>query len=371
MAHTPGGLMGNPRRRPELRRTRSNPLFGSVIVALLAAALGFHPLPAAALGCLPTGILADEATILSVFRDSDEDSVRRFAREIAARCDGIVVHLGRRDVFSRGGLFFYRTSRRNLKVFCDAMKADGKKVYLWSLDSFGAASFQELAEGCREAIAQDVAELQRLQVPFDGWIADLEWINLPDGDNAGRLLEVLGFLRELLPRKELLLFAPVIDDPAENVRRGYRESDLLRIVDNLVPMLYVRDAGFTLEGGELRPHLNPDRIEQLRRWYRERGYRPAVSIEGGLIVEREGQPFFVKTIVDDADPIFAELSPTAVQETRYYRIATYRASRGFPLVKNDGATEAIRAGETVHWLRILGAILEPDDFLWEYTLWRP
>lgn len=79
----------------------------------------------------------------------------------------------------------------------------------------------------------------------------------------------------------------IIDNKSENINRGYNEKEILKYVDNIISMLYIKDGGFYLQEGELKLSLTTNRIEDLRDYYDDNNYRVAVSLEGGIILEKK------------------------------------------------------------------------------------
>lgn len=313
-------------------------------------------------------IIARDRELLTLFRDSDPEEIEAFARDIGLRYDGAVLHLGRGYVFRRGGPFFYRTSRKNLQIFCSSMKASGKNVYLWFLDSFGSEDFHRIYEDHERIIDENLRTVRELELAYDGIVVDLEWINLPSGDNAGSYLSVLRYLRHSLGEKKLLVFASLIDNPGENLRRGYDEEKILQIADNVIPMLYPVDGGFKMTADRPVPLLNDARIASLRRYYWKSGYKAAVSLEGAIILERGGTLEIVRT-AGDPEAEFS-LRKTDSHAGLYFQIDSFRARDPFELTRNDGTRVLVRENENLHHFRVLETILCPGDYLWEYFLIR-
>ena len=197
---------------------------------------------------------------------------------------------------------------------------------------------------------------------------DLEWINLPSGDNAGSYLSVLRYLRHSLGEKKLLVFASVIDNPGENLRRGYDEEQILKIADNVIPMLYPVDGGFKMTEDRPVPLLNDARITSLRRYYWKSGYRAAVSLEGAIILERGGTLEIIRTAGDPAAKF--SLRKTDSRTGLYFQIDSFQARDSFELTGNDGTRVLVRENETLHHFRVLETIVCPGDYLWEYFLIR-
>lgn len=311
-------------------------------------------------------IIADGDGIRKLFRDSSREEITDFGRQLMSDYDGVILHLGTSKAFSRGGLFFYRTSKQNLADFSRIIKSSGGKLYLWMLDSFGAQAFLEMYSNYKGIIDENMRYLIDLDIQYEGVVIDLEWINLPEGRNNGKLLEILQYIRNSVPDKEVMIFAPLIDNAAENGKRGYLEEDLSAVGAIPVPMLYVVDAGFYLEEGSLIPYFRQPRFSEVRDYYEEKGYPVAVSVVGGLVTVRNGKPYFVRSLAGTEAPFFKFLQFIEKTDFGSCSVTTYRAEKPFSLKRDDQAIEEIRKDETLYRVEFNWEMLKKDDFIWRY-----
>lgn len=316
-----------------------------------------------------TIIMADEAQSLTLFRDSSTTQIQALAEQIAQRYQGVILHLGHKDMFKRGGFFFYTTSQQNLKIFCDILKTHHVKVYLWILDSFGAEAFLRLYGDYQKNLQESLAGIQKLKLSYDGLVVDIEWINHPQGNHNQQYLEILRTIKGLIGSQALYAFAPVIDDPIENQRRGYNESEMRTYLTNIIAPIYVKDGGFYIEEEVFKAHLTDKRISILKHHYKAQNYLIAVSLESGLIITRnQGHHYFVRSLNSAQDPVFKHFELVKHQPYHYYDISVYRAIEPFDLVKNDTEIETIQPNEVVYYIQVKENILESGDFIWEYFL---
>lgn len=244
-------------------------------------------------------IIADDQKILNIFRDYDQSQIIELAHKIK-KYDKVILHLGAKRVFSRGHPFFYKTSRKNLSIFAEQLHKQNQKFYLWFLDSFGNEMFLNIYENHQLIIDSNYKQLEKLNFEYDGIVIDLEWINLnledeTLNDNKTRYLRVLKYLKDKFNDKELYSFISIVNDTEENLRRGYNEKEILEYLNNIIVMLYIKDAGFKLVNEELQPILKDNRIDNLRLYYNKSNYQTAVSLAGGVFLERDKNLYFLKT----------------------------------------------------------------------------
>lgn len=313
-------------------------------------------------------IIADDQQILELFRDSDYDQIIELARELK-EYDRVILHLGAQKVFSRGHPFFYRTSRDNLKIFAAELQKQNQDFYLWFLDSFGSEMFLDIYDQHQQIIDANYNQLQNLDLNYQGIVIDLEWINLGletnSIDNQAKYLEVLEYLRNKFKNKELYAFMSIVDDEQENLRRGYNQEEILKYLDNIIVMLYLKDAGFYTADNELNLILKDSRIKNLRDYYQTKSYQTAVSLEGGIFLERNENLYFIKT-TDNFD--YAGQSQLLYSKDKeYYLISGYKPKTEISLKRNDGQLIKINKEDRLHFLKIKAdTLLNQGDYIWEY-----
>lgn len=313
-------------------------------------------------------IIADDQEILEIFRDYEQGQIIELAREIS-KYDKVILHLGAKKVFSRGHPFFYRSSQKNLIAFAEQLHNQNQDFYLWFLDSFGSEMFLDIYDNHQEIIEANQEQLEELDFKYDGIIIDLEWINLgleaDSGDNQNKYLEILETLNNKFPDKELYAFMSIVNDQAENIRRGYNEEKIIEYLENIIVMLYVKDAGFYLANNELNMSLRERRIDALRNYYQENNYQTAVSLEGGIFLERNEELYFIKTTnqfdyTDQSQLLYRK-------ENKYYIISVYNPRTDIKLRRNDCQLVEFKENDRLHFLKIKAEnILRETDYIWEY-----
>ncbi|MFW5988498.1 MAG: hypothetical protein ACOCQA_03585 [bacterium] len=313
-------------------------------------------------------ILADDDKILEIFRDGSQNQIIDLAGQIKDY-DKVILHLGARRVFSRGHPFFYKTSRANLKTFSEQLQKQKQDFYIWFLDSFGSEMFLELYDEHQQIVDANYQQLKQLDLDYQGIIIDLEWINLDttanQSDNQTKYLEILKYLRNKFKDKELYAFMSIIDDQQENLSRGYKEEEIMKYLDNIVVMLYLKDAGFYTADNELNLILRDNRIDDLKDYYKYENYQIAVSLEGGIFLERNDKIYFIKTTNEykftDQSQLFYS------KEEKYYQISGYKPQNSISIKRNDGQLVEINEKDRLHFLKIKAdALVDREDYIWEY-----
>lgn len=313
-------------------------------------------------------IIADDQEILEIFRDYDQAQIIELAWEIS-KYDKVILHLGAQKIFSRGHPFFYRSSQENLIIFAEQLQKQNQDFYLWFLDSFGSEMFLDIYDNHQEIIDANHSQLEELNFNYDGIIIDLEWINLglesDSGDNQNKYLEILEALKNKFSDKELYAFMSIVNDEAENLRRGYNQEKIIKYLDNIIVMLYVKDAGFYLANNQLNMSLRDRRIDDLRNYYQENNYQTAVSLEGGIFLERNNELYFIKTTnqfdyIDQSQLLYRK-------EKKYYIISAHNPRTDIILRRNDGQLVEFEENDRLHFLKIKAEnILTETDYIWEY-----
>lgn len=191
-------------------------------------------------------IIANNNRIIEIFRSPTKEKINTLIDDLD-HYEKVILHLGSKYVFEKGSAFYYRTSQENLKYFCEKLSQKNIEVYLWFLDSFGNKGFTDIYNNYKEIIDNNYNHIIQLDLKYEGIVIDLEWINLDtDIDNSTKYLEIIKYLDEKFINKKFYAFASIIDNKAENIKRGYSESELLKHLDNIIPMLYIKDGGFYL-----------------------------------------------------------------------------------------------------------------------------
>ncbi|MFW6001532.1 MAG: hypothetical protein ACOCQE_04085 [Halanaerobium sp.] len=335
-----------------------------ILLIIILNILVIQPETAAARGI----IIADDRGILETFRDDNQNKILDLAQAVS-EYEQVILHLGAQKVFSRGHPFYSRNSQNNLVLFAEEMQKQDQNFYLWFMDSFGSEMFLELYDNYQEIIDANYNGLQDLNLVYDGIVIDLEWINLgqenSQANNSEKYLDILKYLNKKFEDKEIYAFMSIVDDQEENFKRGYKEDEILRYLDNIIPMLYIKDGGSYLAEAELEMQLKENRIESLRKYYQNRNYQAAVSLEGGIYLEKNKNLYFIKTLKyfdyqDQTELLYS-------REKKYYKITGYQPKENFTIERNDGKLIEIKEDELLHFLEIKAeTLVKEDDYIWEY-----
>jgi len=312
-------------------------------------------------------ILANNQEIINIFRSYNKINVKNLIEELD-QYEKIILHLGAKYVFEKGNAFYYITSQENLKYFCDKLSEKNIKLYLWFLDSFGSQDFMEIYQDYKNIIDSNYKWIEKLDLKYEGIIIDLEWINLNSKSfNNKKYLEIAKYLNNKFLNKELYAFAPLIDNENENIKRGYNKKEVLKYLDNIIPMLYIKDGGYYLKDKRLSFYLDSNRIEDLKKYYFNNNFIPAISIEDGIILERNNNLYFIKTTNDFK--YLDKVKQVYKKEEYYNQITGYKPLQEFSIERNDSIIETIKTNDTLHYYQLkTNNLLDNDIYLWEYFI---
>jgi hypothetical protein len=251
--------------------------------------------------------------------------------------------------------------------FAEQLEQRDQDLYLWFLDSFGAESFLEIYQSYEEIIDDNFAELERLDLDYEGIVIDLEWINLNGADNSAKYIELVDYLKDKFSDKEIYAFVSLIDNQPENKKRGYYEEELLKRVDNLITMLYIGDGGYYLADGQLQLYLNANRVEDLREYYQKQDYEVAVAVVGRIILERNNGLYFIKSA--NQFDYRQQVQLDYQREDKYVTVSGYSPKEEFAIERNDGEVEEIKEDDRLHFIQMKeDKLVQTDDYIWEYFL---
>ncbi len=310
-------------------------------------------------------IIGNDSIVQSVFQNYSPDQIKEFARGILSGYDEVILHLGRKYPFNTGGFYSSPKSKENLALFCKSINNKGGKVYLWFLDSYGSKGFSGIYSGYREIIDDLKSNLSELHVVYHGVVIDMEWINRPVGNNNKHYLEILQYLKESFPNKKRYAFVSLTDDKEENKRRGFDENEMLKYLDNLIPMLYLADGGFRTEYGFVHPLLKDWRISQLKKYFKEHQYKPAYSMEKSLLVKRWGRVIYLPHLYYQNPELIQSLDRKRSQKNFYYSVARYKLNREL-FVRAQNKKYKYRKGKSLFLLEPEKNLFTGYYFIWEY-----
>ncbi len=312
-------------------------------------------------------IIGKSAIIQNLFHDSDSLSIIKTANNISKKYDKVIIHLGRKDPFAYNGLFNTTVSQNNLRTFSDFLKNKDVKIYFWILDSYGSKSFKKLYKQHEEIIDNFLLSIDTIKIYCDGYVVDMEWINIPYGKNNKRYLKILKYFKSKIGDKKLFPFISIIEIPEHNSERGFDEKEILKYADNILPMLYVADAGFHIKNTKLQPKLFTDRINSLKNYFNNENYNTVVSMCKGIICVNHNKATFEKTIYSIKDPIFTKLKKGKTEHYPYYNIVKYKAKETFSFKNDNDELIKIKKRNYIYFIDIKESIIAKNDFIWEYS----
>lgn len=318
-------------------------------------------------------IIGDDRYILTTFRDGSTQDMYRIAQDISKNYSSVTIHLGARYPFERGSFFFYRTSQANLIKLSEYLNEFDTKLYLWIFDTFGGEQFLDFYQDRYNMVSENIKKLNELEdrgLIYEGLIIDLEWINLGGYNNNAYYLDFIKILREnLCESKELKAFASLIDSERENISRGYDLKIMFQYLDSVIPMLYIEDGAFTKRGNDVLPLLNDNRITSIKNFYDSYSkITAAVSVNKGIIIERDNQLFFIRTI--DEKDLPKDFVFVREDKHEYFTIKYYRVNNNISFTRNDGVNETLFRNEMVYYYEPTNKIIDYGDFIWEYYIYQ-
>lgn len=312
-------------------------------------------------------IIGDDLFILRTFRDKSEKDITNIVNKINENFDEVIIHMGRADISKRGNFFFYKTSKENLKLFSQMLEDRNIKLYLWFFDSFSSEEFLELYENRNTLIYKNKQFIDELGIKYEGVVVDFEWINLNNNfDNSEKYLTFLKDIKEIFFDKKIMAFTNTIDSEYENNKRGYNIEKLTKVIDGIIPMLYVVDFGLYYAEDRIHMNFSDDRIENLLDFYKkyEKVY-PAFSVTSGILLVRNNSVFYIKDMKIEDIP--KEIEIKKLEDSKYHTIYQLKVLDDFEVKRNDGVLEKISKGEKVFFLEVKDRIFDISNYIWNYT----
>ena len=318
-------------------------------------------------------IIADDKKQQEVFSTYDSIKIRQLAVEISKDYSEVILHLGRSFVFDSGNIFDSDSSKQNLLFFCEQLKKDNVKVFLWFFDSYGSASFNELYDDHQDIINQNLQVLDSLKIPYDGIAIDMEWINVGGGSNNKKYIEILKYLRSKVIDKKIFSFASLVNNETTNSERGYDTKRVLKYADNIIDMLYIQDADFFIFSDKNKPELNVRRIEELRKYFKKQGWLVAVSLEPGMLMENENGDGFqmIPDLHDGFKPLLNDAKFESKSRNSLAHIYEYKfKSKKSYLLKNNETISFHKKQRIFYFELYPKKVASSKDFIWEYFMMK-
>ncbi len=308
-------------------------------------------------------ILADEARQKALFNQS-ADSVLAFADSLSVRYNRVIIHLGQRFVFERGNIFSSPQSKRNLQLFCNRIRQNKGEVILWFLDSFGSEKFKEVHKIHKELIQSNMDSIRALEIPYNGIAVDLEWINLPRGNNNSAFAELIKTLRETIGNdKKLCYFATLTNNDNENIKRGYHTELLTQYAATPLAMLYVVENGFTVKKGRLTPVMSENRAKTLLNHYQKQKWEICYSMHRTWYVSHRRKAEEVSLTDMDRNRLVFRKN----EEIDQFLSASYHSFPEKTEVKSK-KDKTVKIKHKDHIIRVEAKKpdIKSDYFIWEY-----
>lgn len=315
--------------------------------------------------CFSKGIIiADEQKQTQFFNSNDSAQIIKFADTISSQFDRVIIHLGKDFVFRKGNIFSTEISKRNLSVFCKNLSKQKVEIILWFFDSYGAENFIGLYKNHKEIINENITELTKMNISFDGIAVDLEWINLNNFENNDRFVELLKYLKNKASDKKIYFFTSLIDSPEENIKRGYDMHKINKIPAFPITMLYVKDGGFKSHKKTIIPNLNDSRINELVKFYKKNKWDFAYSLEGGIIQNKDSKKniheiLFSDTLKNNSKLLYSN-------KAKYYTVSEYEITETFHVRASKKKEIPFSKGETFFFFQHRSKLPDRNCFLWEY-----
>ena len=310
-------------------------------------------------------IIADEKQQTIIF-NSDANTVSSFADSISNSYSKVIIHLGRSFVFRRGNIYTSKKSQQNLVLFCDILKRNNVKLYLWQLDSYGGSSFLKIYSQYKEIISENMDIIDSLNIQYDGIVVDLEWINNDEYDNSERFLELMKFFRERIGNKDLKYFASLIDNHEVNRKRGYSVSKLPEIQAFPIVMLYPSDGGFYFHRRKLKLHLDDARIKELKLFHKFNGWNVAVSFTADYYINYHGKAIKIDKKMLEKDSVLLNYFIVKSREYKNYKIHTYKSKNKTLLYDLKGNKFEFAENSVLYKFEMKKTILENNYYIYEY-----
>ncbi|UTW63863.1 hypothetical protein KFE98_06920 [bacterium SCSIO 12741] len=311
-------------------------------------------------------ILGNDSLVQVTFQNNTQEQVVDMAEAISQKYNRVVLHLGRKYPFGRGGFFQSSQSQENLKAFCMALNRREVEVHLWYMDSYGKDGFKALYEDHEGITNNLVEELMRLEVPYQGLVLDMEWINRSGGNNNKKYLEILAYVKKKAKGKQVHAFASIIDVPDHNKKRGYDEAKISKVIDGIWPMLYPADGGFHKKMGNIQPWVRDIRIDSMRTYFDSRSYQVVISAEPVLLKKRLFGVTHLASPTQSAS-LFSHLKKKRVKKYKYYTITKYKAVSDFSVANRKGEKKQVKSKQKLFYFQIKPELVQANDLIWEYT----
>lgn len=311
-------------------------------------------------------IIADDDKLRPLFQNNPQ-ILEKIAQKITINNLGAVIHLGNRVIFDKGGDFYTTSSKENLKTFSKKILDSNKKLYFWIFDSYGNHDFLDTYNVYHDLAVNLKKDLDNLNIDYSGIVVDLEWVNLnTENDNSMKFIKLMEDLKVIFKDKEIKYFAPLIDSPYENFKRGYNEYVLNPLNIHAISMLYIKDGGFYYDNSWIYPYLNDKRINEIRKYLTETNQDTAIAFESGLIVIRNDNPYFIRNFSTYEEDFFKNMTLLETKEYEYYKIKKYKINNSTTIKRNDLVDEALEKDESVFIFETKKEILKNSDFIWEF-----
>ncbi len=315
-------------------------------------------------------VIANDEKLYALMNTTNTNEWEIVKKNIKNNYKKVILHLGSTVVFDKGGIYETSIAQNNLIAFSNFLKQEKIELYLWFLDSHGSDEFEGIYSNYKTVVISTIEKLDSLEIFYKGIAFDLEWINKPKAYNNLKLLEICKFVSENLhPSKKFFLFASLNENNIENVKRGYLVEYLYEYIDGFLGMVYPRDGGISFEE-TTKPFLDSKRIKSLAKFYKKINSQVVFSVESGLILFRNNNFYFIKTILfSDELKQFENSSKILHYKDKNIELNEIVMLENSKVVRNDGVEEVISKNDKLFYLEVnKNEILKKNYIYWEYFL---
>ena len=314
-------------------------------------------------------VIADEKFQLLRFETSDTMEIVKLADSISTNYSKVILHLGTDYVFNKGNIYFEPVRQKNLMVFSNRLAKNKTKLFLWFLDAYGDDQFQKIYANHTSIITAVSNKIKELNLKYSGIYIDLEWIN--DGAkteraNNSKFVEILKYIEQIFPTKEVGFFCSLIDSEKVNHKRGYSFELIKQTRANPIVMLYIKDGGFYYENNEIQPYLNDVRLAELKAFYNQQKWETCISLESAWIIKDKNETISLRLNPEEVLRLKKNIIPENKKKYNFFTINQYSISSDI-LIKQRNRKDVLLSKTSIVWLMKVNEILmDTDNFLWEY-----
>ncbi len=314
-------------------------------------------------------VIADEKFQLLRFETIDTMEMVKLADSISANYSKVILHLGTDYVFNKGNIYFEPVRQKNLMVFSNRLSKNKTKLFLWFLDAYGDDQFQKIYANHTSIITTVSNKIKELKLKYSGIYIDLEWIN--DGAkieraNNSKFVEILKYIEQTFPTKEVGFFCSLIDSEKVNHKRGYSFDLIKQTRANPIVMLYIKDGGFYFENNEILPYLNDIRLTELKAFYNLQKWETCISLESAWIIKDKNEAICLRLHPDEVIQLKKNIIPENKKRYNFFTLNQYTFTSDI-LINQQNKKDIFLSKTSKVWsMKVNEMLIDTDNYLWEY-----